>query len=460
MAWVKKEKYTDEYLLKCFKETYDFYGRNPSYVEYDIYYSNKKDFPNRTTLINRLGNFKEISKKLGLDFKVNRYCGYNESFLISEIQRFNNENGRPPTTKDLDKRDTGFPSRKTYEDHFGTFGIALVKAGFEYRGNRNSQRKKPLPKGVYEFTKEQIKYCIDEYINMFGKIPSLKEIIKIPNYPDRVDFRRLFGGFNNALIEFGYIPKHIQNYSDEYLRKRFNDFVRENGRIPSIKEFNNSTYPSFWSYQKRFGSWVNAVKAYGYNPIGRKEIEELQSDIIKLCNQIYQNENRKTITYSDITNSEFCSSTSTYVKHFKKLGTTLREFVRSIGFDFLYSSTGMVYEFDDGEITVSKMEFHTSTYLRNKNVKYERNIRYQKFIKNYVGKKDCDYVINLNNTIWYVEVAGMYDENNSSDISIEYAKRLDEKIKMLELNNINYKIIYPLDFKQKSLDEIFSFLFK
>jgi hypothetical protein len=54
----------------------------------------------------------------------------------------------------------------------------------------------------------------------------------------------------------------------------------------------------------------------------------------------------------------------------------------------------------------------------------------------------------------------MYDENNSSDISIEYAKRLDEKIKMLELNNINYKIIYPLDFKQKSLDEIFSFLFK
>ena len=33
-----------------------------------------------------------------------------------------------------------------------------------------------------------------------------------------------------------------------------------------------------------------------------------------------------------------------------------------------------------------------------------------------------------------------------------------EKINMLESINANNKIIYPIDFREKSLDEIFSFL--
>lgn len=387
--------------------------------------------------------------------------GYDKDFLISEIQRYFSENGKTPVCSDFDKKGSGYPSRKTFEKHFGSFGNALVEAGFEYRGIENFQRKKSLPKGIIKFTKEQIKECVDEYINMFGEIPSLKEIIKIPNYPDRADFRRLFGGFNNALIEFGYKPKHTHYYSDEELKERFIDFVNKNGRVPSIKEFNNSEYPSFWCYQVRFGSWTNAVKAYGYNPIGQKEIEELQSDIIKLCNDIFQKENRKIITYSDINNSKDCSSTSTYVKHFKKfLGVTLRDFIKSIGFDMPYSSTGMVHEFEDGEVTVSKLEFKTSLYLRDKNIKYKRNVKYNEFIKEYFGKKDCDYVIYVNNVIWYVEVAGMYDESNNSLISTEYAEKLNEKIKMLESNQLNFKIIYKNDFNTNELDEIFNFLFQ
>jgi hypothetical protein len=389
---------------------------------------------------------------------------YDKDYLISELIRFNNENGRPPSAKDLDRSNSGYPSRKTFSNYFGSFGNALVQAGFEYRGTENSQRKKPLPKGMISFTKNDIQICIEEYIEKYGEVPTLKQIISIPYYPDRNDFRRLFGGYNNALIELGYKPKHITNYSDNELKSEFLRFVEENGRIPTIREFNNNEYPSFWCYQNRFGSWNKAVKHYGFDIFSHKTIDDLKNDIIKLCNLIYVTEGRKIITYSDIEESEFCSGVCAYSNNFKKhLNITLREFILSIGFDMPKCGLGMVYEFDDGEITTSKFEFETSNYLRNINVKYERNIKYKSFIENYKGNKDCDYVIKTDSCLWYVEIAGMMSDSDimqsyNSSITEKYRLDLLDKISMLESTKISYKILFPTDFKNNPIDKVYSFL--
>lgn len=385
---------------------------------------------------------------------------YTNDFLISELVRFNDENGRPPKAKDLEGNKK-YPSRKTYEKYFGSFSEALIQAGFSIIGNRS----KPLPKGMNQFTKEEIKRCMDEFVRNYNRVPSLKEFESIPNYPIRSDFRRLFGGYNNALKEFGYNVHCVIQYTDKELKDAFLSFVDKHGRVPTIYEFNNSEYPSFWCYQKRFGSWTNAIKQYGFNPTGRKEIEELKSDIIKLCKEINEKENRKIITFEDINKSEYCSSVSTYIKHFKKeLDMTLREFLRSIGFDLPEVGVGMNHEYDDGEITESSLEFIVTEYLRKcglkYNIDYKRSVKYKTFINGYNGNKNCDYVIYTNNSIWYIEVAGMLhdeDDKNKSSISKGYRKNLNDKIRMLESENLNYLVIYKKDLQNKSLDEIFSF---
>lgn len=370
---------------------------------------------------------------------------FTKEFLISELHRFNNEYGRPPRSKDFDKAKTGFPSRKTYSNYFGTFEIALKEAGL-------LQKRKT-------YSKEEIKKCIEKFINENNRVPSLREIESIPDYPTRQDFRKFYGSYNNAIKEFGYKPANVSKYTDEELKSEFERFIQENGRVPSITEFNNSDYPSFWCYQQRFGSWRNAVISYGYSPNNAKTIDSLKKDLVKLCNEVYEKENRKIITYEDINESEHCQSAQTYNKRFKKdLGITLREFLKELGFSMPISSSGMVHEFEDGEITVSRYEFEVSKYLRKNNIKYERNVKYNEFIKGYDGNKDCDYLINFNNKIWYVEVAGMYSEDDG-EISVDYRNRLLQKIKMLDSENLNYKILYPKDFKNKTLDKIFNFMF-
>jgi hypothetical protein len=190
----------------------------------------------------------------------------------------------------------------------------------------------------------------------------------------------------------------------------------------------------------------------------RKNIEEMQNDIIKLCKQIESTEGRKIITYYDIRSCDWCQDPSTYSERFQEeLGISLCEFINSIGF-----KNGAKYShiFEDGELVKSKYEFNVSTFLKQNNINYLRDVKYKTFINGYIGNKDCDYMIENNGEIWYVEVAGMMDKENATDkIRKQYRINLEEKKKMLKESKLNHKIIYPNDLNRKPLNEIFDFLF-
>jgi hypothetical protein len=195
-----------------------------------------------------------------------------------------------------------------------------------------------------------------------------------------------------------------------------------------------------------------------------RDIDTLTNDIIKLCNNIYQTKGIKNISKEDVDNCEWCLDYGTYNRWFKiEYSMTFSEFISSIGFIPNKVGVGMIYEFEDGEITKSKYEYETSIYLRNQNIFYQRNIKYNTFT-NYNGHKDCDYLIIHNGIEWYVEIAGMLDytklsQSYEDNIRKRYKKGLNKKISLLEEKNLKYKIIYPSDFKSKSLDKIFSFLY-
>ncbi|MEI2464987.1 hypothetical protein, partial [Niallia taxi] len=84
------------------------------------------------------------------------------------------------------------------------------------------------------------------------------------------------------------------------------------------------------------------------------------------------------------------------------------------------------------------------------------------FIDNYKGNMDCDYLVIHNNVKYYIEVAGMMDKYKttlSNMLEVLYAKKINIKEEFLKVNKLNHLIIYPNDFKEQTLDSLFSFLY-
>lgn len=197
-----------------------------------------------------------------------------------------------------------------------------------------------------------------------------------------------------------------------------------------------------------------------------KSIEEMKNDIKKLCKYLYDKNGHKNISANDINTCEWCLSYGTYTKWFKReLNMSVAEYIESLGYIPNKKSMGMIYKFDDGEITTSRYEYNFSKFLRKNNIKYIRNILYKDFVCNYDGNKDCDYVIIHNNKEYYIEIAGMLKTSLSIEeakstllhrIQQKYLKDLIEKDAMLKENNLKYLIVFP--YHLKDMDFLFDFL--
>lgn len=225
-----------------------------------------------------------ITKMFGSYDNLVRECGYipikegfkiSKKFLLDELLRFCAEEERIPRSIDFEKQNNrgGYPNRKTYDNHFGSVTNALIEAGIlekdlikRVKKRVSIQYCKLSADEIDELKDSGINFLI-EYKNKYGKPPTTKELDsgKYGIYT-RSFYRNLFGSYTNAVREAGLKPNSIPQYEDEFLKSEFERFIKTNGRVPMIHEFNNSEYPSFWCYQSRYGSWNKAVMHYGYEP--------------------------------------------------------------------------------------------------------------------------------------------------------------------------------------------------
>lgn len=392
-----------------------------------------------------------------------KYIKYTKDELSSEIKRFVDEFDKIPIGKDFEKL-KGYPSRKTFTNVFGNFNDAIRYAGFKPIGMNHRDNK-------IKYNKEFLLSKIKEYININKKVPTMKDMTIFLGYEPKIYYIEVFGSWNNALQELNLPLNQVSHYSDEFLESEFHRFVAEHGRIPTYMEFNNSEYPSFWCYQNRFESWNNAVKSYGYNiQSDIYNFEVMKEQLLKFCHKIKKNENRTIITISDIEKCDELPSYSCFRKHFKNNGYTIKSFLNEYGYDIPNEGSGMNYTFEDGEKVGSQYEFIFSNYLRKNlnlqyNVDYFRDVKYKTFIKEYNKNSNCDYVININNKILYIEIAGIlrdYKNFYLQDKPIIYKTRenyrinLHNKEKALIINHLDYYILFPSDLTNEYLDSIFN----
>lgn len=321
-----------------------------------------------------------------------------------------------------------------------------------------------------ELTIKDYDYYCNEIIKLSKKLkrtPTKVELENlIPDIPKR-DWlivncpNKTVKDYNDFVQYLGLKPYY--NMNKEIATKLILDKVKLLNRNLMYDDFRNPSHNDIGiaSINNIWGTFNNMLEDLSLpinqeNMISKqKSLDELKKDIDKLGNHLYRKNGHKFISYQDIDDCEWCLDSQTYNKYFKlELNMTLGEYIESVGYETNNIGMGMVYEFENGEVTKSKFEYEFSLFLRNNNIAYTRNIPYKDFVKGYNGNKDCDYSIELYGEKYYIELAGMLRDYKSIEhakkyklnkIHKRYLNNLIEKEKMLIDSHVNYLILFNSD---------------
>lgn len=190
-----------------------------------------------------------------------------------------------------------------------------------------------------------------------------------------------------------------------------------------------------------------------------------------VCNILVflKNEGRNFTTTREINDNDGWVSHGTLDRMSKKYyGVNLVEHLGTFGIVFGKQGNGLNYDFEDGEHVTSQFEYMFSKYLKENgfeyNKSYIRDVKYRDFIPTYKGNMNCDYVIDIDGTTLYIEIAGIivdyktwyYEDKviTHSKSKEKYRLKLKEKEQMLKDNGLNYFILFPCDLTKENFNNV------
>lgn len=230
--------------------------------------------------------------------------------------------------------------------------------------------------------------------------------------------------------------------------------------IRTIRKF----WGELWIMQKELGMKITGK--HGSILSDKDTLKEIDT----ICEIIKNTESRTLITYNDFRKHGTYADNRRYAEVCKKLkGCSFREYITSLGYELQRAGNGMNYKFNDGEVTTSLYEYDFSKFLRNNGFEYNktyfRNIYYKKLDSEYMGNMNCDYCINFNGKLVYIELAGILGNkehqeayrNNTplkSKSKEEYRQKLNQKREMFERNNLEYYILLKDEMNENTYKNI------
>jgi len=146
-----------------------------------------------------------------------------------------------------------------------------------------------------------------------GRVPTSNDLGRKNNMPDRSVFEKRFGSWNNALRQAGFeINCDYRVWTKEELLKKLREKAMELRRCPTQRDVNNDpSMPAKNNYRKYFRSFNGAIRKAGLNVNYGRNREEL----IKILQKLYLKLNR-TPTREDIKELSDCSSYTPFVEKF------------------------------------------------------------------------------------------------------------------------------------------------
>lgn len=177
---------------------------------------------------------------------------YSADELLAGLQALADELGRPPSQQDMD--DHGPHASKTYHDRFGGWNDALAAAGLSTDMKRSGGRPPiPEPDLIAE---------LHQLAETLGKAPSMRNMEADGAYAPKTYLAR-FGSWNAALREAGFEPNIRLDIPKEEALKQLRTFADELGRTPTSEDMTRDGPYSRKLYERKFGSWNNALQAAG-----------------------------------------------------------------------------------------------------------------------------------------------------------------------------------------------------
>jgi len=225
-----------------------------------------------STCSDEFGAWNEALKTAGVG--TNKEKDIPESDLLAELHRLN-ENIEGGVIASHMRRMGEF-SVGTYKRKFGSWNDALREAGLEL-SNRS------------DIPKSELLAELERLNEKLGRTPTVEDMWEEGRFGSAT-YETAFGSWNDAIREADLgvnvrsdIPKkellgEIQSLSDEL------------GKTPEGREMDKHGQFDSTTYRSRFGSWNNALKQIGFDPLLRTDIPE--SELIEEIHSLADTLNR------------------------------------------------------------------------------------------------------------------------------------------------------------------------
>ena len=369
------------------------------------------------------------------------YNQYTKEEIIELAQNWFNEHGRL-VQRDL-KHSNGLPSSCQVTKHFGTLQNLLKEAGIQSTTNPNLFNREKLSD---EEMLENYKKFVEEHLKTHMFLPTNDDLDRCQSIQCTSVYISRFGSFNNVNKLIGY-----EGYNNKVLEEdmifKYKRACKEYGKVLSSREItkifkatNNYIY-STEAYLSHFGTLHNLQELCGFDKT-RPGMGATREELIEKLQWLGDVLGRRPVE-SDLKLYKRMPSGKAYFKEFGSFRKALNE----AGF-----KKQKIYETKNGTKCRSTYELKLAQVLESYNISFENEVLYKDVIPNFKRKYRFDFVVELNNRKYYIELFGI--EGNEL-----YEKRKKEKIQICEENNIPLIQLYQSDIYSKTNQEIYETLF-
>lgn len=235
---------------------------------------------------------------------------YTKEELVKELVRVSNEhcNGETPRVKDM--RKYGKYSQQPYKRVFGSWNQAVENTGFQQNIQFDISEKD---------LKEELYRISEEYHS--GNSPTTNTMEEKGKY-SVAKYRAFFDSWNNALEECAFEPNLVTGVDEKTLLAEINRVSEICNDIPKIKDLEKHSEYGWTRYKNAFGSWNSALEEAGFEIT---KFKYSRKELIKEIKEISEKHFDSLAPPRDDFNKYSSFSASTYERRFGTWNNALKE---------------------------------------------------------------------------------------------------------------------------------------
>ena len=430
--------YTKEDIINNVKELYKINNRSP--YNYELKYSISSIYKYWDTYNDLL-----LECELDVNRKIHNLKTKEDG--IKFLQNLSKELNKIPTTNDITKHTN--VNKDWFAGIFGNFKIALYESGLIYKNLTISNE-------------DRIELSIEGLVNIYNKLgrcPKVNEYDKYAKenclFSRRVLENQINLKYNDICMK--YLKEANQYHkTKEQLLFELEQLKNKLGRTPlSIELKPENNISSLSQYMDTFNMTYNQlIKSLGWELSGHEFTLKNDIELLNDFYFLYLELGRVPTTYEIDADKRIAS----YPCYKDRIGSIEQICKRlNIKYNKVFRSGTICYD-KLGRLCKSLPEKDISNYMIDNNIKHHKEYHYADILNDEKDNRRCDWILFINNKIYYVEYFGIW-RNSHSKLVNDYKKKAKRKIKDLYKAGLIEQciFIFPKDLKRKSLDDIFEF---